>query len=95
MHLTIIFNNRIEDFIMNLIRDLDIDLDIDLNKLTNDLLRLCQKYNDEIDEGKFKVQLYHLILSAGRCDKFLFVSLFKLIEKIPKEISEPIRLMSS
>jgi hypothetical protein len=92
----LIFNNRIEDFIMNLVHDLGVEIDIEL---ANDLLKLCQKYNNEIDEEKFRVQLYHLILSAGKCDKVMFVKLFKLIESMklekPKEISELINLLST
>ena len=91
----LIFNNRIEDFIMTLVRDLDVEIDTDI---ANDLLKLCQKYNSGIDEDKFKVQLYHLILSAGKCDKVMFVKLFKLLEEKnlekPKEVLELVELLS-
>lgn len=92
----LIFNNRIEDFIINIVHNLDVDVD---TNITNDLLKYCQKYNNKINEDKFKVQLYHLILSAGKCDKVMFVKLFKLLEEKnlekPKEILDLINLLTS
>jgi len=73
----LIFNNRIEDFILNIVKDLNIEID---KTLLNNLIGFCVKYNDRIDEDKIKVQLYHLILSAGECDKKMFARIFKLSE---------------
>ncbi len=88
----LIFNERIEDLIMRIANNLKLTLE---NDVVESLIDICQKYTNKIDRDKFRVQLYHLILSAGECDKKMFATMFKLLKDTkPDEVVKLIELLS-
>ncbi len=89
----IIFDRRIEDLILRSLSHLKIDA-----SFIKTFVKLCERYNDDVDIEKLKVQLFHLILSAGRCDRVMFSKIFQLIETMklekPREVLEFLKMIS-